>query len=110
MREAVNQFPVVLAFIIGALGKLPIHTFHAGLHLEDVLESKLGLLHHGALIAEHHHLRQVADGTFAGNGHSARSGLLQACQNLEHGGLSRTVLAHKGYAVFFIDNVRDVFE
>ena len=43
-------------------------------------------------------------------GNNAGSGLLNASQYLEHGGLTGTILADKSYTVFLIDNIRDVFE
>ncbi len=110
MGEAVYQFLILLAVVIGAFGKLPVHALDVRLHLEDVLKGKFRLLHHGALVTEYHHLRQVADGALAGNGDNAGSGLLDACQYLEHGGLARAVLADKGYAVFLVDDIGNVFE
>ena len=110
VSEAVNQFLVILAVVIGTFGKLPIHAFDARLHLKNMLEGKFSLLHYGALVTEYHHLGQIPDSTFARNGNNAGSGLLNASQYLEHGGLTGTILADKSYTVFLIDNIRDVFE
>ena len=108
--EAVNQFLVILTIVVGTFGKLLIHAFDARLHLKNMLEGKFSLLHYGALVTEYHHLGQIPDSTFTGNGNNAGSGLLNASQYLEHGGLTGTILADKSYTVFLIDNIRDVFE
>ncbi len=108
--EAVNQFLVILAVVVGTFGKLQVHTLNISLHLKNMLEGKFGLLHHSTLVTEYHHLGQIPDSTFAGNGNNTGSGLLNASQYLEHGGLTGTILADKSYTVFLIDNIRDVFE
>ena len=64
-----------------------------------MLEGKFSLLHYGALVTEYHHLGQIPDSTFARNGNNAGSGLLNASQYLEHGGLTGTILADKSYTV-----------
>ena len=110
MREAVDELLIVLAFVVGAVGQFLVHALDVGLHLEDVFESQLGFLHHRPLVAQYHHLRQVADGTFAGDGYRTRRGVLQSGQYLQHGRFARPVLAHQGDAVFFVDDVRHVFE
>ena len=110
MGEAVDKFMVIFAVVIGAFGKLPVHAFDVGLHLEDVFKGKFGFLHHRVIIAEDHHLGQVTDSTFTRNCNNAGSGLLQASQYFKHGRFARTILAHQGDTVFFVDNVRDVFE
>ena len=76
MSETVDEFMVFFAVIIGAFGKLLVHAFDVCLHFEDVFESQFRLLHHSTLITENHHLWQVTDSTFAGNGNDAGSGLL----------------------------------
>ena len=110
MGKAIDQLLIVLAVIIGTFGKLSVHALDIGLHLKNMLESEFGFLHDGTLVTEYHHLGQIADGTFAGNGDNTGCGLLDTGQYLEHGRFARTILAHKGYAVFFIDDVRNVFE
>ena len=108
--KAVYQLLIILAVIIGTFGKLLVHTFDVGLHLKDMLKGKFSLLHHSTFIAENHYLRQVTDSTFAGDGNNTGSGLLNTCQYFEHGGLTRPILADKGYTVFLINNVRNVFK
>ena len=76
MSDTVDKFVIIFAVIISAFGKLPVHAFDVCLHFEDVFESQFRLLHHGTLITENHHLRQVTDSTFSGNGNDAGSGLL----------------------------------
>ena len=110
MGKTVYQFLIIFTVIIGAFGQLPVHTLYISLHLKDMLKSKFRLLHDGTLITEYHHLRQVPDRTFTGNGHNTGSGLLNAGQYFEHGGLTRPILTDKSYAVFLINNIRNVFE
>ena len=110
MGKTVYQFLIIFTVIIGAFGQLPVHTLYISLHLKNMLKSKFRLLHDGTLITEYHHLRQVPDRTFAGNGHNTGSGLLNAGQYFEHGGLTRPILTDKSYAVFLINNIRNVFE
>ena len=76
VSETVDKFVIIFAVIISAFGKLPVHAFDIRLHFEDMFESKFCLLHHGTLIAEDHHLWQVTDSTFAGNGNDTGSRLL----------------------------------
>ena len=110
VREAVDKFLIVLTFVVGTVGQFLVHTLDVGLHLEDVFEGQLGLLHHRPLVAQHHHLRQVANGTVAGDGHRACRRALQSGQNLQHGRLARPVLAHQGDAVLLVDDVGHVLE
>ena len=110
VRETVDELLIVLAFVVGTVGQLLVHALDVGLHLEDVFEGQFGFLHHRPLVAQHHHLRQVADGTFAGDGYRTRRGVLQSGQYLQHGRFARSVLAHKGDAVFLVDDVGHVFE
>ena len=110
VREAFDEFPVVLALVVGAVGQLLVHAFDVGLHLADVPEGLFRLLQHRAAVRQLHHLGQVADGAFAGHGHRALGRLLQARQYLEHRALARPVLSHQGDAVFLVDDVRHVLE
>ena len=110
VREAVDELLIVLTLVVGTVGQFLVHALDVGLHLEDVFEGQLGFLHHRPLVAQHHHLRQVADGTFTWDGYHTRRGVLQSGQYLQHGRFARPVLAHQGDAVFFVDDVRHVFE
>jgi hypothetical protein len=108
--EAVDQFVVVGGVVVGALGQLVVELLQFGLHVEDVFEGAFSLLQHGAFVAEHHHLGEVADGDFARHRHGARGGLLLARQDFQHGGFARAVLAHQGDAVAGIDDEGDILE
>ena len=54
--EAVDQFLIIFAVIVGTFGELLIHTLYVGLHLKNMLKGKFCLLHHSTLVAEYHHL------------------------------------------------------
>ncbi len=108
--EALYQLLIFFAFVVGAFGQFAVHPLDVCLQLEDVFEGEFGFFHHGAPVAEHHHLRKVTDGTFAGHSHHAAGRLLQPCQYLEHSGLAGTVLSHQRNAVFLVDDVGNVFK
>ena len=110
MSEAVDEFVILLALIVGALGHLRCQAVQQCFLLADVGKGQFGLLTHGARVGQLHHLRQVTYRDTLGHAHHAIGGLLQPCQYLEHGTLARTVLAHEGYAVLGIDDITDPFK
>ena len=110
VREAFDELLVVLTLVVGAVSQLLVHAFDVSLHLADVSEGLLRLLHHRAAVRQLHHLGQVADGAVTGHGDCALRGLLQPSQYLEHGALSRSVLPHKGDTVFLVYHIRNILK
>ena len=96
---ALDELHIGLALVVGALGHLGRQLRYLLLQLGDVTEDLLALLQHGALIAELHHLRQVADLQPLGEGDRPLRRGGDACQQLKEGGLTRPVLAHEGDAL-----------
>ena len=108
MGKLLYQGLVLLALVVGALGQLVVHLLDACLQLADVLESLLGLLHHRARIAEHHHLWQVSHRNVFGYGHTSTRGRLQTGQYLQQGAFARTIFANQSNAVFLVDHKRHI--
>ena len=108
--EFLHECHVVLTVVIRPVGQFLIQAVQPLLHLTDVGKSLLGLLAHRALVAQHHHLGEVADGGIAGHRHRARSGLLQSGYDFQHGGLPGSVLSHEGNTVFVVNDIRNVLE
>ena len=96
---ALDELHIALAVVVGALGHLGRQLRYLLLQLGDVTEDLLALLQHGALVAELHHLRQVADLQPFGEGDRPLRRGGDTCQELEKGGLTRPVLAHEGDAL-----------
>ena len=110
MREAFNQFLVIVTLVIGTLSQLPVDALDIGLQLMDVRKGLFSLLHHRTAIGQLHHLRQVADSTIAWHRNHALRRLLQACQDFQHGRLACTILTHQRNAVFLVDYIRNIFK
>ena len=110
MRKLFHEGHVAFTVVIRTVCQFLIHPVEPFLHLADMGKSLFRLFTHRMLVAQHHHLRQIADGGTAGNSHRSRSGLLQSGYNLQHGGLPGPVLAHKGDTVFVIDDIRNVLK
>ena len=108
--ESVDEFVILLALIVGALSHFRSQCIEHRLLLADVCKGLLGLLTHSAFVGQLHHLRQVTHRDAFGHTHRTIGGLLHTRQYLQHGALSRTVLAHKGYAVLGIDDITDIFK
>ncbi len=108
--EILHQLHICLALIVGALAHLHLQLMDALLHFLQMSKSLFRLLAHGAIVTEHHHLRQIADGGVARHAHRAARGLLQSGDNLQHGAFPRAILAHQGNAVARVDDVADVLE
>lgn len=86
---------IALAVVIGALGHLGRQLRYLLLQLGDVTEDLLALLQHGALVAELHHLRQVADLQPFGEGDRPLC-REDACQGLRRRWTYPPVLAARG--------------
>ena len=110
VRELLDKLLVLRRLVVRTLGQLLVQACDAVAQLVDVCESQFGLLHHRPLIAQHHHLGQIAYGALARHADRARRGRLQSGQNLEHGGLAGPVLAHQGDAVLTVDDEAHVLE
>ena len=61
-----------------------------------------GFLEHGTSVLRHQMLRQVGNHRVLGCRYCSSGGATDACQYLQQGALSRTVLAHQGYAVLLV--------
>ena len=76
----------------------------------QVGEGLTGFFKDGASVFRHEMLRQIGDDGVLGCRHRAACGGARACQDFEQCALSGAVLAHQGYAVFFVDDKGNIFE
>ena len=98
-----DELHVAVALVVGARLQLLVQAVNLGLHLVQVGKGLCRFFEHGASVFGHQVLGQVGDDTVFGSRHLAAGGLAYAGQNLQQGTLSRSVLAHEGDAVFFVD-------
>ena len=70
----------------------------------------LHLCHHGGVITEHHHLRQIAHTDLSLHCHSPISGLLQSSDNFEHRAFASTIFTDQCYAVALVHHETHIFE
>ena len=110
VRKAFDQLLIALRIIIGPVGQFLVHPVETLLHLEDMFKCHLGLFHHRTGIAQHHHLRQIAYRNVPLHSYRTLGRALFTRQNLQHGRLAGTVFTDQGYAVFLIDDKRNIFK
>ena len=77
LREALHQLRISLALIIGALHHLLLHGFQRRVQLRLLGKGFAGLLAHGGVVLQLHHLWQIAHRHIVGHSNRARRGLLQ---------------------------------
>ena len=100
----------------GTIGRLcvctdaALHLIKPLLHLHIASKGLSGLVTHGGVILDDHHLWQIADGQAMRYRHMARRGLLHAAEYLKKGGLPCTVLAHQCDAVAVVDDKAGIME
>ena len=80
MGKPLDKRHIFGRFVVGALGQFVVHTGYLVLQVADMGEGGFGLFDDGALVLQHHHLGQVADGGLARGGNRAACGLLQTSQ------------------------------
>ena len=103
-REFLYQRHIILTLIVGTLVELLLHTCNAVGHLLDIGKGLLGLLTHGGVVLQNHDLWQITNGTVAGHAHRTSRGFLHTTENLEHRGLTSTVLTNKGDTILVVDD------
>ena len=108
--ELFHELQIFLAFIVGAPQELLVEVVEMLLHLIDVVERLFGFFDYGVLVGNHHHLRQIAHGDVALADQRAGGRFLLAGKDFQKGGFTCAVLAHKGDAVFLIDDKRGAGE
>ena len=91
------------AFVIGAFGDLARQRGDFRLQPQHLIEGFGRLFGQRRGVGHAHRLRQIADRTFAVQGHMARRGLLFARDDAQQRGFSRTVAAHQTDAVLRVD-------
>ena len=101
----IDKLLVGITLIVGALGKLRVHLLYFSVKLMKIVESLTHFLFQSLSVGKHHLLWQIAHHKFLGHRHRATSRRLQAGDNLQHRTFACTVLAHKCYAVFLVDDV-----
>ena len=106
--ETLAQLHVALALVIIALSHLLLHALYVGLYLMQMGKSLLCLMAHCTSIGQHHHLWQIAHRSTLGHRHTTSSGLLHPGNNLQHGRLARTILAHQSNTVAVVHHITDV--
>ena len=101
----IDKLLVGITLIVGALGKLRVHLLNFGIELMQIIECLANLIFESLGVGKYHLLWQIAHHKFLGHRHRATSRRLQAGDNLQHRTFACTVLAHKCYAVFLVDDV-----
>ena len=107
-RYLFDELHVAVALVVGTRFQLLVQAVNFSLHLVQMGKGLCRFFEHGASVFGHQVLGQVGDDTVLGSRHLAAGGLAYAGQNLQQGTLSRSVLAHEGDAVFFVDYERYV--
>ena len=108
--KTVYERMVLLTLVVRTLHQLVVQPLYLSLKSVQILKRRLSLLTYRAGIGQFHDLRQVTYGHLLGNGYRARSRLLQTGYDLEHGGLARSVLTHKGNTVLVTYHVADIMK
>ena len=109
-REALHQFGILLALVVGALSQLPVHLVNFCSHFPYVGKCLLCLLLDGGVVLKYHHLWQISDSTPVGHSHLTFGRFLHSTQDLEHSRFSSTVFSNQCYTVALVDYETDATE
>ena len=82
--ELLNKLQIVVALVVGALGKLPLHAVEALLQARGMSKSLTRFLKHCGVVGYLHHLRKISNGGLRGHCHHTIGGMLLTTEHLEH--------------------------
>ena len=108
--QAVQQLRITVAFVVGTLCDLVRQVLDFRLQPQHLIEGFGRLFGQRRGVGHAHRLRQIADRTFAVQGHMTRRGLLFARDDAQQRGFTRPVPADEADAVFGVYQERYVVE
>ena len=108
--EFLHEVHVFLRLIVRPFRQLVVEFLDSELHLADVLERLLRLLHDRTTVGEDHHLRQVSHSDILLSGHHSPGGVLNTGNDFQQCGLSRSVFSHECDSLLRVDDKTDVGE
>ena len=108
--EAMQQFFILGAFVIGPFGNLGIQPVDFAFQSEHLGECRFGLVEKGRRIGYLHLLGQIPHRALPVTGNRARCRLLLPDQHLQHRRLTGSVLPYQPDPILFVDQERYILK
>ena len=108
--QPIDEAGIGLTLVVGALCDFGRNAFHLILHFLESGEGALGFLENGGVLIVLHLLREVTNAVILWSGYVALARILDPGNDLEQGGLARTVASHKAHAVLAAHSEGDVLK
>ena len=108
--ESFHQLHIFWCFVVAALHQFAVELRHMITKFVEMRKGFFHFCHHRGVIAEHHHLWQIAHAHLTLHRHSPVCGLLQTGYDFEHRAFASTVLADQCNAVALVHHKTHIFE